>query len=98
MHLPDFKVARTSNKLEYKKIRYNIEDKYKNKYIGKTCYLRTYGCQMNVRIKALRGACGAQRPRPRASSQSRLPPSRRGRLRTDPRRRCSCWTGTRCWG
>lgn len=47
MHLPDFKEARTSNKLEYKKIRYNIEDKYKNKYRGNVCYLRTYGCQMN---------------------------------------------------
>ena len=47
MHLPDFKEARTSNKLEYKKIRYNIEDKYKDKYKGKLCYLRTYGCQMN---------------------------------------------------
>ena len=47
MHLPDFKVARSADKKDYKRIVYNIEDKYKDKYTGQKCYLRTYGCQMN---------------------------------------------------
>ena len=47
MHLPDFKVARSSDKKDYKRVAYNIDDKYKDKYKGQKCYLRTYGCQMN---------------------------------------------------
>ena len=47
MHLPDFKVARSSDKKDYKRVVYNIDDKYKDKYKGQKCYLRTYGCQMN---------------------------------------------------
>ena len=47
MHLPDFKVARSSDKKDYKKINYQIDSKYLNKYKGKKCFLKTYGCQMN---------------------------------------------------
>lgn len=47
MHLPDFKVARSSTKIDYKKIDYKLDSKYLNKYKGKKCYLKTYGCQMN---------------------------------------------------
>ena len=47
MHLPDFKVARSSNKIDYKKKEYNLDSKYLNKYKGKKCFLKTYGCQMN---------------------------------------------------
>ena len=47
MHLPDFKVARSSTKIDYKKIDYKLDSKYLNKYKGKKCYLNTYGCQMN---------------------------------------------------
>ena len=47
MHLPDFKVARSSTKIDYKKIDYKIDSKYLNKYKGKKCFLKTYGCQMN---------------------------------------------------
>ena len=47
MHLPDFKVARSSEKIDYKKVDYKINSKYLNKYKGKKCLLKTYGCQMN---------------------------------------------------
>ena len=47
MHLPDFKVARSSTKIDYKKIDYKLDSKYLNKYKGKKCLLKTYGCQMN---------------------------------------------------
>ena len=47
MHLPDFKVARSSTKIDYKKIDYELDSKYLNKYKGKKCFLKTYGCQMN---------------------------------------------------
>ena len=47
MHLPDFKVARSSTKIDYKKIDYKLDSKYLNKYKGKKCFLKTYGCQMN---------------------------------------------------
>ncbi len=47
MHLPDFKVARSSTKIDYKKIDYKLNPKYLDKYKGKKCYLKTYGCQMN---------------------------------------------------
>ena len=47
MHLPDYKEARTRDKREYKRIEYNIPDNIKNKYKGKTFFIKTYGCQMN---------------------------------------------------
>ncbi len=47
MHLPDFKVARTNTKVAYQKKKYQLEDKYRNQYQGKSYFLKTYGCQMN---------------------------------------------------
>ena len=46
MQLPDYKKARIRNK-EYQNIDYVIDNNLKNKYKGKTYYIRTYGCQMN---------------------------------------------------
>ena len=47
MNLPDFKIARSNNKIDYKKKEYKLDSKYLNKYKGKKCFLKTYGCQMN---------------------------------------------------
>ena len=47
MHLPDFKVARTNTKIAYETKQFHLDERYRNQYKGKTCYLRTYGCQMN---------------------------------------------------
>ncbi len=47
MNLPDFKIARSNNKIKYEKKEYKLNPKYLNKYKGKKCYLKTYGCQMN---------------------------------------------------
>ena len=46
MQLPDYKEARKRNK-NYQRIEYVIDKKLKDKYQGKTYYIRTYGCQMN---------------------------------------------------
>ena len=47
MHLPDYKEARTRDKRDYKRIEYSENSDVKDKYLGKTFYLKTYGCQMN---------------------------------------------------
>jgi len=47
--LPDRKEEATRDKRKYKTVKYNIDSKSKNKYKGKTFYLKTYGCQMNER-------------------------------------------------
>ncbi len=47
MHLPDFKVAKTTTKSDYKKVNYQLDKKYQNYFANKKCYLKTYGCQMN---------------------------------------------------
>ena len=47
MHLPNYNEARTRDKREYKRIDYSFSDEIKNKYIGKSFHLKTYGCQMN---------------------------------------------------
>ena len=47
MHLPDYKEARTRDRREYKTVKFNLDDSIKNKYKGKTFFLKTYGCQMN---------------------------------------------------
>ncbi len=49
MLLPDRKEEATRDKRKYKTVKYNIDSKSKNKYKGKTFYLKTYGCQMNER-------------------------------------------------
>ena len=47
MHLPNYNEARTRDKREYKRVEYSFSDEIRNKYIGKTFHLKTYGCQMN---------------------------------------------------
>ncbi len=47
MHLPDYKEARTRDRRNYKRVHFNFDKNIKDKYRGKTFYLKTYGCQMN---------------------------------------------------
>ncbi|MBQ2639821.1 MAG: tRNA (N6-isopentenyl adenosine(37)-C2)-methylthiotransferase MiaB [Bacilli bacterium] len=47
MHLPNYMEARTRDKRNYKKISFKFDSKIKNKYKGKTFFIKTYGCQMN---------------------------------------------------
>ena len=47
MHLPNYIDARKRDNREYKRVDFKFDDKIKNKYKGKTFYLKTYGCQMN---------------------------------------------------
>ena len=47
MHLPDYLEARTRDKRDYHRTSFSIKDSLKNKYVGKTFYIKTYGCQMN---------------------------------------------------
>ena len=45
MHLPNYKDARRREDKSYKRVEFNFDNK--DKYKGKTFYLKTYGCQMN---------------------------------------------------
>ena len=47
MHLPDYKEARTRDKRKYNRIHFQLDDSIEKKYVGKTYYVKTYGCQMN---------------------------------------------------
>ena len=47
MHLPNYKEARTRDLRPYKRIEFKEDSEVKDKYKGKTFYLKTYGCQMN---------------------------------------------------
>lgn len=47
MHLPNYKDARRREDKSYKRVEFNFDNKIKDKYKGKTFYLKTYGCQMN---------------------------------------------------
>ena len=47
MHLPNYKDARRREDKSYKRVEVNFDNKIKDKYKGKTFYLKTYGCQMN---------------------------------------------------
>lgn len=47
MHLPSYKDARRRDDKNYKRVDFKFDSKIKNKYLGKTFYLKTYGCQMN---------------------------------------------------
>lgn len=47
MHLPNYKDARRREDKSYKRVEFNFDNKIKDKYKGKTYYLKTYGCQMN---------------------------------------------------
>ena len=47
MHLPDYQEARTRDRREYKRVSFEMNQEYQDKYHGKTYYIKTYGCQMN---------------------------------------------------
>lgn len=47
MHLPNYIDARKRDNREYKRVDFKFDEDIKNKYKGKTFYLKTYGCQMN---------------------------------------------------
>lgn len=47
MHLPNYTEARKRNNKEYNRVDFKLDNKIKNKYSGKTFFLKTYGCQMN---------------------------------------------------
>lgn len=47
MHLPSYQEAKKREKVEYKTLKYQLKKELKNKYCGKTYFLKTYGCQMN---------------------------------------------------
>jgi len=57
MHLPNYLEAKCRNDKEYKRVDFEFNNNIKNKYRGKTFFLKTYGCQMNEHdsenIKAL---------------------------------------------
>ena len=47
MHLPDYKEARTRDKREYNRIDFSLDTNIEKKYVGKSYFVKTYGCQMN---------------------------------------------------
>ena len=47
MRLPNYSDARRREDKDYKRIDFKFDEEFKNKYIGKTFFLKTYGCQMN---------------------------------------------------
>lgn len=49
MLLPNRLEEASRNKKDYSRVEFKIDESYKNKYKGKTFFLRTYGCQMNER-------------------------------------------------
>ena len=47
MHLPNYIDARKRDNRDYKRVDFKFNEEIKNKYKGKTFFLKTYGCQMN---------------------------------------------------
>ncbi len=47
MHLPNYKEARTRDKRKYNRIEFSLDKNIEKKYVGKTYFIKTYGCQMN---------------------------------------------------
>ncbi len=47
MHLPNYSDARRREDKDYKRVDFKFSENIKNKYSGKTFFLKTYGCQMN---------------------------------------------------
>ncbi len=47
MHLPNYKEAKTTDKRKYEEKNYKLKEEYKDRFLGKKCFLKTYGCQMN---------------------------------------------------
>ena len=40
MHLPSYKEAKTTDKREYEEKKFELNAKYKNKFLGKKCFLK----------------------------------------------------------
>ena len=47
MHLPNYQEARSVDKKKYQRKNFQLDPRYQNRFQGKTCYLKTYCCQMN---------------------------------------------------
>ncbi|MBR3211412.1 MAG: tRNA (N6-isopentenyl adenosine(37)-C2)-methylthiotransferase MiaB [Bacilli bacterium] len=47
MHLPDYREARTRDKRKYNRVHFSLDQNIEKKYVGKTYFVKTYGCQMN---------------------------------------------------
>ena len=47
VHLPDFLEAKTRDKRDLKRFDFKLDESIKDKYKGKTYFIKTYGCQMN---------------------------------------------------
>ncbi|MBQ3307176.1 MAG: tRNA (N6-isopentenyl adenosine(37)-C2)-methylthiotransferase MiaB [Bacilli bacterium] len=65
MNLPDYNEARTRDKRKYNRLTFKLDKNIEKKYVGKTYFLKTYGCQMNEHdsenISALLEALGFSR-------------------------------------
>ena len=47
MHLPNYTDARKREDKKYRRVEFNLDKSVKDKYKGKTFFIKTYGCQMN---------------------------------------------------
>ncbi len=47
MHLPNYTDARKREDKKYRRVEFNLDKNVKDKYKGKTFFIKTYGCQMN---------------------------------------------------
>ena len=47
MHLPNYTDARKREDKKYRRVEFNLDKSVKDKYRGKTFFIKTYGCQMN---------------------------------------------------
>ncbi len=47
MHLPNYTDARKREDKEYRRVEFSLDKSVKDKYKGKTFFIKTYGCQMN---------------------------------------------------
>ena len=47
MHLPNYTDARKREDKKYRRVEFNLDKSVKDKYTGKTFFIKTYGCQMN---------------------------------------------------
>ena len=51
MHLPSYKEAKTTDKREYEEKKFELNAKYKNKFLGKKCFLKTLNGIYHERIE-----------------------------------------------
>ena len=47
MHLPNYTDARKREDKKYRRVEFSLDKSVKDKYKGKTFFIKTYGCQMN---------------------------------------------------